>query len=97
MLSRGHDEYLYHIVKKQSTLPDESLAMILYHSFYPWHSAGAYMEFMDEKDEKMLAAVRAFNPYDLYSKSDEVPKVEELNPYYIDLINEFFPNRVVRW
>jgi hypothetical protein len=26
----------------------------------------------------MLEAVRAFNPYDLYSKSDEVPSVEEL-------------------
>ncbi|KAI4127492.1 MAG: hypothetical protein LQ347_004580 [Umbilicaria vellea] len=65
MLSWGHDEYLYHIIKEQSILPDESLAMIRYHSFYPWHSAGAYMEFMDEKDEKMLAAVRAFNPYDL--------------------------------
>ena len=78
MLSWGHDEYLYNIVKDQSTLPDESLAMIRYHSFYPWHSAGAYTEFMDEKDEKMLDAVRAFNPYDLYSKSDDVPDVEEL-------------------
>lgn len=78
MLSWGHDEYLYHIVKDQSTLPDEALAMIRYHSFYPWHSAGAYTEFMNEHDVKMLAAVKAFNPYDLYSKSDEVPSVEEL-------------------
>ncbi len=78
MLSWGHDEYLYHIVKDQSTLPDEALAMIRYHSFYPWHSAGAYTEFMNEKDEAMLQAVKAFNPYDLYSKSDDVPKVQEL-------------------
>jgi len=42
MLSWGHDEYLYSICKEQSTLPDEALAMIRYHSFYPWHSAGAY-------------------------------------------------------
>jgi inositol oxygenase len=35
MLSWGHDEYLYHIVKDQSTLPVEALAMIRYHSFYP--------------------------------------------------------------
>lgn len=42
MLSWGHDEYLYNICKEQSTLPDEALAMIRYHSFYPWHSAGAY-------------------------------------------------------
>ena len=78
MLSWGHDEYLYHVVKDQSTLPPEALAMIRYHSFYPWHSAGAYMEFMDEKDYDMLEAVRAFNPYDLYSKSDDIPKVDDL-------------------
>lgn len=78
MLSWGHDEYLYHVVKEQSTLPKEALAMIRYHSFYPWHSAGAYREFMNEEDEKMLAAVKAFNPYDLYSKSDEAPSAEKL-------------------
>jgi len=78
MLSWGHDEYLYHVVKDQSTLPDEALAMIRYHSFYPWHHAGAYRDLMNEHDQKMLAAVQAFNPYDLYSKSDDTPKVEEL-------------------
>ena len=44
MLSWGHDEYLYHVVRGQSTLPDEALAMIRYHSFYPWHKEGAYAE-----------------------------------------------------
>jgi inositol oxygenase len=78
MLSWGHDEYLYHIVKEQSTLPAEALAMIRYHSFYPWHSEGAYRDLMDSHDQKMLEAVKAFNPYDLYSKSDDVPKPEEL-------------------
>lgn len=78
MLSWGHDEYLYHIAKDQSTLPDEALAMIRYHSFYPWHNKGAYNWMMNEKDEKMLEAVKAFNPYDLYSKSDDMPKAEEL-------------------
>ncbi|KAL9115565.1 MAG: hypothetical protein Q9187_007282 [Circinaria calcarea] len=97
MLSWGHDEYLYHIAKAQSTLPDEALAMIRYHSFYPWHTGGAYRRFMDQKDERMLEAVRAFNPYDLYSKSDNVPRVEELKPYYMDLIDEYFPNKVVKW
>lgn len=96
MLSWGHDEYLYNICKEQSTLPEEALAMIRYHSFYPWHSAGAYhgwlffslsavvfcltltANFMNEKDHEMLKAVKAFNPYDLYSKSDAPPKVSEL-------------------
>ncbi|KAL8282792.1 hypothetical protein RB597_010166 [Gaeumannomyces tritici] len=97
MLSWGHDEYLYHVVRDQSTLPAEALAMIRYHSFYPWHKEGAYTALMCDKDHAMLDAVRAFNPYDLYSKSDEVPSVEELKPYYLELINEFFPNKVIKW
>jgi inositol oxygenase len=97
MLSWGHDEYMYHVVKHQSTLPDEALAMIRYHSFYPWHKENAYDWMMNEKDKEMLKAVRAFNPYDLYSKSDDVPKVEELKPYYMELIDEFFPKKVIKW
>ncbi|KAK7747604.1 hypothetical protein SLS62_009015 [Diatrype stigma] len=97
MLSWGHDEYLYHIVKDQSTLPDEALAMIRYHSFYPWHREGAYTHFMNEKDKRMLDAVLAFNPYDLYSKSDGLPNTEELKPYYLELIDEYFPQKVVKW
>ncbi|KAJ9143891.1 Inositol oxygenase [Pleurostoma richardsiae] len=97
MLSWGHDEYLYHVVRDQSTLPDEALAMIRYHSFYPWHKEGAYRDLMSEKDHKMLEAVKAFNPYDLYSKSDDVPSVQELKPYYLELIDEFFPQKVIKW
>ncbi|ETS84652.1 hypothetical protein PFICI_02677 [Pestalotiopsis fici W106-1] len=97
MLSWGHDEYLYHVVKDQSTLPAEALAMIRYHSFYPWHKEGAYRDLMDEHDHQMLEAVKAFNPYDLYSKSDGIPDAEKLKPYYLELINEFFPNEVIEW
>jgi inositol oxygenase len=97
MLSWGHDEYLYHVVKDQSNLPDEALAMIRYHSFYPWHREGAYRQLMCDKDHDMLRAVQAFNPYDLYSKSDEVPSVEELKPYYMELIDEFFPKGSIEW
>lgn len=88
MLSWGHDEYLYHVVKDQSLLPDEALAMIRYHSFYPWHKEGAYREFMNEKDHEMLKAVKAFNPYDLYSKSDGIPSVEELKVRLIDFVSK---------
>ncbi|KAH7308850.1 putative inositol oxygenase [Rhexocercosporidium sp. MPI-PUGE-AT-0058] len=97
MVSWGHDEYLYQVFKDQSSLPDEALAMIRYHSFYPWHQQGAYTYFMNEKDHKMLKAVQEFNPYDLYSKSDEVPSVKELKPYYLELIDEFFPTKVLKW
>jgi inositol oxygenase len=91
MISWGHDEYLYHVVKDQCTLPEEALAMIRYHSFYPWHREGAYMHLTNPKDTKALEAVRAFNPYDLYSKCDQLVNAEELRPYYENLIAKFFP------
>ncbi|KAF8348455.1 inositol oxygenase [Amanita rubescens] len=91
MLSWGHDEYLYNVLKDQSSLPAEGLAMIRYHSFYPWHREGAYMHLTNDKDLKVLEAVRAFNPYDLYSKSEEPCDVEKLRPYYQGLIAKFFP------
>lgn len=95
MLSWGHDEYMYHIAKLNSKLPIEGLAMIRYHSFYPWHQENAYSYLMDSHDKEMLEAVRAFNKYDLYSKIDEAYDIETLRPYYLDLIDEFFPTKVI--
>jgi inositol oxygenase len=91
-LSWGHDEYLYHTVKDY--LPAPGLAMIRYHSFYSWHTSGAYRHLMNEHDHKQLQWVKAFNPYDLYSKANERPNVEALRPYYEELIAEFFPARL---
>ena len=34
--------------------------MVRFHSFYPWHSAGAYEYLMNDEDEKMLEYVREF-------------------------------------
>lgn len=95
MLSWGHDEYMYHIAKLHSTLPPEGLAMIRYHSFYPWHQENAYQYLMNDHDKEMLKAVRAFNKYDLYSKADEQYNVELLKPYYLELIDEFFPKKII--
>jgi len=126
LLSWGHDEYLYHVVKTQSTrkspqspvrghlltaaVPKEALSMIRYHSFYPWHREGAYRHLMGPGDEDQLRAVKAFNrkypllayqillltviAYDLYSKSDAPPNVSELKPYYMSLINKYFPEEL---
>jgi inositol oxygenase len=88
-LSWGHDEYLYHVVKDY--LPDEALYMIRYHSFYAAHREGAYGHLMDDHDRAMFDWVRAFNPYDLYSKGEAKPDVARLRPFYADLIAEFFP------
>ncbi|KAJ7728329.1 DUF706-domain-containing protein [Mycena metata] len=96
MLSWGHDEYLYHVMKEQSSLPEEGLAMIRYHSFYPWHREGAYTHLTNASDDKALAAVRAFNPYDLYSKSDDAVDPAALRPYYEGLIAKYF-NPVIEW
>ena len=89
MMSWGHDEYLYHVVK--DFLPDEALYMIRYHSFYAAHRERAYDHLMDDRDREMFGWVRTFNPYDLYSKSDEPPDVDALRPYYEELIAEFLP------
>ena len=91
-LSWGHDEYLYHVVKDY--LPEEGLAMIRYHSFYAWHRENQYTHLTNEHDRTMLEWVRAFNPYDLYSKGHTRPDVAALTPYYKDLIAEFFPPRI---
>jgi inositol oxygenase len=93
-VSWGHDEYLYHVVKDY--LPDEALYMIRYHSFYPWHQEGAYHQFMDDRDRRMLPWVKEFNPYDLYSKSAERPDFEKLKPFYEELIAEYLPAEL-RW
>jgi inositol oxygenase len=94
-MSWGHDEYLYHVVKDY--LPAEALYMIRYHSFYAAHSEGAYDHLMNDDDRRLFAtAVKKFNPYDLYSKTPVKPNVEELRPYYEELIAEYFPP-VLSW
>ena len=93
-LSWGHDEYLYHVVKDH--LPQEALYMIRYHSFYPAHREGEYDYLMTDQDREMFKWVRAFNPYDLYTKSHERPDVEKLRPFYDELIGEYFPASL-RW
>ena len=88
-LSWGHDEYLYQVVKNY--LPDEALYMIRYHSCYAIHREGAYDHLMTDRERELFRWVRAFNPYDLYSKGAVRPDVAALRPYYEDLIAEFFP------
>ena len=63
---------------------------------YPIHREGAYQHLMTDHDREMFEAVKTFNPYDLYSKSDERVSVEKLRPYYEDLIAEYFPEKI-RW
>jgi inositol oxygenase len=94
LLSWGHDEYIYNVCKDY--LPEEALAMLRYHSFYPWHREGEYQYLCNDHDRSLLSWVQAFNPYDLYTKSHGKPDAVALRPYYEDLIGEFFPPEV-RW
>jgi inositol oxygenase len=91
-MSWGHDEYLYHVTKDY--LPEPAQYMIRYHSCYPIHREGAYDYLMTDHDREMFEWVRKFNPYDLYSKSAYRPKLEDLKPYYEDLVNEYFPHKL---
>ena len=88
-LSWGHDEYLYHVVKRWA--PEEALYMIRYHSFYAAHHEGQYGHLMSDRDREMFRWVRAFNRYDLYSKDSRKPDRAALRPYYEDLVAELFP------
>ena len=88
-ISWGHDEYLYQLMK--GYLPEPALYMMRYHSFYAQHREEAYDHLMDDHDRAMFEWVRAFNPYDLYSKSPKPPVVSELKPYYQELIAKYLP------
>ncbi len=92
LMSWGHDEYMYHVVKDY--LPLEALYMIRYHSFYAAHREAAYQQLWNDQDRHYLEYVRQFNPYDLYTKAAVRPNVTELRPYYEDLWAEFFPDQL---
>ncbi len=92
LMSWGHDEYLYHVLKKY--LPEPALYMIRYHSFYAWHREGEYDWLCDDHDREMLPWVQKFNPYDLYSKSPQPPNWQELRPYYTALIKKYLPEEL---
>jgi len=52
----GHDEYLYRMLIANGTqIPPEGLAMVRYHSAYPWHTGGAYRQFMNDHVLKILS------------------------------------------
>lgn len=91
-MSWGHDEYIYLVAGRY--LPLEAQYMLRYHSFYAAHREGAYGHLMNEQDRQMFKWVKAFNPYDLYTKADDAPDVEKLKPIYQEMINRYFPEKL---
>lgn len=91
----GHDEYLYRmLVHNKTTIPAEGLAMIRYHSCYPWHKEKEYTHLMAEGDAELLDWVLEFNKFDLYTKADTRPDVAQLWPYYQTLIDKYLPGKL---
>ena len=92
----GHDEYGFRWLSFPANgckLPREALQAVRLHSAYPLHTGGSYTRLLKPEDEATLAVVRRFNRYDLYSKSDTIPTledVEKLWPYYNALIDKYF-------
>ncbi|KAF5889339.1 inositol oxygenase, partial [Clarias magur] len=61
LMSWGHDEYLYQVMKfNKCAIPEEGLYMIRFHSFYPWHTHGNYTHLCNDKDLRMLPWVKEF-------------------------------------
>jgi len=92
LMSWGHDEYLYQVIKDY--LPEEASYVIRYHSFYAAHREGAYTHLMNDYDQKMLPWLQLFSQYDLYSKVNESLDVDELKPFYEELVKEYFPHSI---
>ncbi|XP_075484773.1 putative inositol oxygenase isoform X2 [Primulina tabacum] len=87
----------YQVAKENNTtLPSAALFVIRYHSFYSLHGSGAYGHLMNEEDFENLKWLQIFNKYDLYSKSNVNIDVEKVKPYYISLIQKYFPSKL-KW
>ncbi|XP_021835932.1 inositol oxygenase 1 isoform X1 [Spinacia oleracea] len=97
LVSWGHDDYMYLVAKENgTTLPPAALFVIRFHSFYALHKSGAYMHLLNDEDKENLKWLHVFNKYDLYSKSKVRVDVEKVKPYYLSLINKYFPSKL-RW
>ncbi|KHN05317.1 Inositol oxygenase 1, partial [Glycine soja] len=97
MMSWGHDDYMYLVAKENdTTLPSAALFIIRYHSFYALHKEGAYKHLMNDEDFENLKWLHIFNKYDLYSKSKIRIDVERVRPYYLSLIEKYFPAKL-KW
>lgn len=94
LCSFGHDEFLYHILKRnKNKLPKQAYFIVRYHSLYLLHTYHQYYELLSEEDVNQLGWLKLFNQYDLYTKTNEKyskEKLVELKNYYFELFKEFF-------
>ena len=95
-MSFSHDEYLYSVLKNNPNckISNENLRIIRYHSFYPFHKENAYNYLANDTDMELKSTLHQFSNCDLYSKNNENKlNIEDLKPYYLDLINQYCPGK----
>jgi len=84
----------------EKRIPPEGVYMIRFHSFYPWHSpkgqGRGYLHLANDEDWRLLPLLKALQKADLYSKSPDMPPVEELKVFYDGLVSKHFGTKV-RW
>lgn len=99
MLAWGHDEYLYQVLThhQNNTLPEAGMAMIRYHSFYPWHSGGSYGSLLNHRDKQYLSWIRDFNRYDLYTKCEQTYELEEIKDHYLPIAEKYLGSGPIYW
>lgn len=97
----GHDEYMYRmLVANEIPIPPEGLDMIRYHSAYPMHDKGAYKHLLLPEDELRLKWVQKFNRFDLYTKDDANDirrEMDQIWPYYKDLLEKYGLGGKLKW
>ena len=96
----SHDYYLYEVLFRSYTnLPLEALYIVRFHSFYAWHTPRngirGYTNLASEEDWKNLPLLKLFQKTDLYSKTNVLPDINELEPYYNNLINKYILNTLL--
>ncbi|MFK7924481.1 MAG: inositol oxygenase family protein [Bacteroidia bacterium] len=98
-LAWGHDEYLFKVLENHSDnkIPEAGMAMIRYHSFYPWHTGGAYKELLSPKDAQYKDWIIDFNKYDLYTKSPKIYDLDDLKAYYTPIMEKYLGSGPIHW
>ena len=51
---------------------------------------------MKHINQTRLNAASYYSEFDLYSKADELPDIDQLRPYYQGLIDKYIPGKV-KW
>ena len=97
MMSWGHDEYLYRVLRNHADckLPAEALFIIRYHSFYPLHHRDDYHYLLSESDRDNLKWLKLFQKFDLYSKDETaLPEIQQMKDYYQKLVDKYVPGKI---